>query len=78
MEAEGAEKNRGLGTLEHCGKWETSHPEEVGATEDGNLVTISERVHCEQGRVKEVELSCLVFLRYGVKVMADTDICLFW
>lgn len=78
MEAEGAEKNGSLRTLEHCGKGETSHPEEAGATEDGNLVTICEHIHCEQGRVKEVEVSCLVFLRYGVKVMADTDTCLFW
>ena len=40
MEAEGTEKNGSLRTLEHCRNQETSHSEEVGATEDGNLVSI--------------------------------------
>lgn len=40
FEAEGAEQNGGFGTLERCVKRGASHPEEVSATEGGNLVSI--------------------------------------
>lgn len=60
METEGAEKTGCYRTLESCGKWETSQPEKVSATEDANLVSIL-RTH-EQHRVRENKVRFFLFL----------------